>query len=504
MHTSNELNLAIFNSKVNKTTQLELYKFLREVSKTRIESEREIRFKFNRLLNVYQQKKTIRLDKSIYSVDEYLSLVNYCKDISAMKKKAIRDIYSLLSQKEYEYLDSVWLYVLLHLNNAWRHQDVVNFPRIDFKHTTLEKMSPSDLLRWIETNDLSQPDVQTILNQVYAMKLIHSKTKKRRYFFCSNELMESFATALVLCEIRCRLHSPLYTSVINFDNSNQILKKTQQRPFFADFKQEFLFQSKKMNRSLISYMYNVIQKTTNRNPLEITKFIRSHSSVEVTNIYVDIPQEQMDYITNQLFSLGHFGYAYDALSQMVLPDGDEVRETQTKNALFIKEVFGDVIQIEETIGYINALSKEQDNVQKVLEELPIETLNETYKRIQIGEQPGKREGFQCLYRTCPHPHKNCHSCSFAVPHFYALSQLGDEFYEKTNEFKEKMNTNIKLGEKIRLSNQLYGYLYLISLAVKKFGKESVSSFFELGLEVAKEQLKEIPSTREFVSIEKFK
>ena len=66
--------------------------------------------------------------------------------------------------------------------------------------------------------------------------------------------------------------------------------------------------------------------------------------------------------------------------------------------------------------------------------------------------------------------------------FYALSQLEEEFQMNFNEFKEKFDSTTKQGEKIRLSNLLYNYLYLIESAVKKFGKDEVSSFFKNGLE----------------------
>ena len=51
-YTDTELNLAIFNSNINTTVQIELYKFLKEVSETREISNLPINYKFSRLKNI--------------------------------------------------------------------------------------------------------------------------------------------------------------------------------------------------------------------------------------------------------------------------------------------------------------------------------------------------------------------------------------------------------------------------------------------------------------------
>ena len=46
----------------------------------------------------------------------------------------------------------------------------------------------------------------------------------------------------------------------------------------------------------------------------------------------------MDFITNQIFDLGHFGYAYDALSELILQEPIDNREERTQTSLALKEV----------------------------------------------------------------------------------------------------------------------------------------------------------------------
>ncbi|WP_270339906.1 hypothetical protein [Bacillus mobilis] len=501
-YTDNELNLAIFNSNINKNVQIEMYKFLRQLFETREIAGLSTNYKFSKLNNIYKKPKRIQREKTIYSTEEYISLIDYTKDIIKHKKRAIEDIQLQIQKELHLHRDSSWLYVLLHLNNAWRHYDVTSFPRIDLQQTQLGNMEAMDALKWIEKNNLSEQDVITIVNQVKAMSFVHSKTKKKRHFFCSYELMSAFVHSAVLCELRCQICQPLSEVLIDFNNRKRDFTARQRNAFFESHNNKFIFKSRQMNRTLISYVYSVIKKTTKRNPLEITKFIRSHSSEETTNIYIDIPQEQMDFITKQLFDLGHFGYAYDALSELILQEPIDNREERTQTSLALKEVFGDVHHIEQVARYLNRLSEEQQIVYKVIKGFSLEERKDIYDSIKLGQQPSKKEYFQCIYQTCKFPNRDCEKCQFAVPNFYALSQLEEELQLTVNDFKEQFNTTTKQGEKIRLSNILYNYLYLIESAVKKFGKDEVSSFFKNGLEEFKKELRSIPNIKEYVTIQR--
>ncbi|WP_254916531.1 hypothetical protein [Bacillus cereus] len=501
-YTDNELNLAIFNSNINKTVQLEMYKFLRQLFKTREITGLSTNYKFSKLHNIYKEPKSTQREKNIYSLEEYIGLLDYTKDIIKHKKRAIEDIRLQIQKELHLHRDSSWLYVLLHLNNAWRHYDVTSFPRINLQHTQLGNMEVMEALEWIERNSLSDEDVINIVNQVKAMSFVHSKTKKKRHFFCSYELMDAFAHSTVLCELRCQIFQPLSEVLIDFNNSKRVFTARQKNGFFESHNDNFIFKSKQMNRTLISYVYSVIKKTTKRNPLEITKLIRGHSNEETTNIYIDIPQEQMDFITKQLFDLGHFGYAYDALSELILQESIDNREERTQTSLALKEVFGDVHHIEQVARYLNRLSEEQQIVYKVIKGLSLEERKDIYESIRLGQQPSKKEYFQCIYPICKFPNRDCEKCQFAVPNFYALSQLEEGFQLNFSKFKELFNTTTKQGEKTRLSNTLYNYLYLIEAAVKKFGKDVVSSFFENGLEEFKKELRSIPNIKEYVTIQR--
>ncbi|WP_216594920.1 hypothetical protein [Domibacillus robiginosus] len=505
-YTDRELNLAVFNSNVNWSIQLEMYKFLKSIFQSRTKAGLSINYNFNRLKNIYKKTISVSKEKVIYSIDEYIRLLEFSKDIQYHKKRAIEDINSQIKGANHASRDSAWLYILLHLTNAWRHYDITIFPRINLKQTRIDEMEPNKALDWLDNNTLNENEIEAIIAQVRAMSFIHSKTKKKRHFFCSKELKQALVHSLILCELRCRICQPLAETLINFgtETKNHIFKENQKKAFFEELDSDFNFQSRKMNRTLISYIYSVIKKKTHRNPLEVTKHVRSHVSEETTNIYIDIPQEQLDFITDQLFDLGHFGYIYDTLSEMLLPEAPTDRKNRTQYSLIVKKVFGDVYQIEQMAHYLNRLAEEQHIVRCVLEGFSLEKRQELLDLIKLGQQPAKKDGFQCLYQECRFPLRDCEKCPFVIPHFHALSQLGEEFYLMLNEFKTKFNLTSKNGEKIRLANNLYSYLHLISIAVKKFGKESVSPFFENGLESVKQELSLLPSMKEYVTIPNIK
>lgn len=507
LYGTKEIQFSVFNHKVPKVVQLEIYKFLKKVEDSRQRLDKITLFKVQQLPNPYKEKVKNSNDKTIYSVPEYLKLLDFVGNIELHKNKAIHEVHiqilqcntNSIKEKSYQY-DSVWLYSILHMNNAWRHADIISFPRLSLTNTHLEGLTPQEALEWLSKNELSKHDIEFLVNQAKALPLIHSKTKKKRYFFCSDNLESPFAHAAVICELRARILRPLSTSLIDFDNRRQTLKATQERNFFNAFSKEFCFKSKQMNRTLISLIYSVIKKMTNRNPLEITKYIRSHSDIETTNIYIDIPQDHMNFISKQLFSLGLFGYAYETLTQLVLGELPIDREERTNLSLNLKDIFGDVYQIETLAHFLNKLSKEQSGLKKVLIELGENERKELLLSLNFGLQPSKYEGYQCLYRKCEFPNRECNKCPFAILHFYSLSEVSENLIEFLKEYKEKFNSTLKKGEKIHLANILYSYLDLIKQAIRKFGKENVSLFFENGLDGLKKDLSQLQSSKNIITV----
>src|SRR5699024_904811 len=141
-------------------------------------------------------------------------------------------------------------------------------------------------------------DAEYIVNQIRVkFSFKHAKNRKRRHFFCSEELVYPLTNAIAICELRIQVISTEESFLIDFYSSDISMLSSTHNVFFKYFKANIKFSSPKMNRTFISYMNDVIKKKTGRNPLEISKHIRNHSNFETTNVYIDIPQNHLDYIS---------------------------------------------------------------------------------------------------------------------------------------------------------------------------------------------------------------
>ncbi|CAN7272666.1 hypothetical protein [Paenibacillus sp. LjRoot56] len=484
-YSINELNLLFFNDMIQISYQQEIRFFLSTIKKALLKKGIDLK-----ISNLRYDPSTVNdksTDKDIYSIENYIQLLDYVGNIKLHKLNAINDIRNFKSN--YYHYSSSWLYVLLHLNNAWRHYDVTLFPRIDLNHTKISS------LEWLQANEISREDAQRIVAQIKSMNLIHSKTGKIRYFFCSDELLLPFANAAAICELRCRLYEPFSDCLIDFKsnaNASRIFKIRSKKRFFFNMIENLNFESLKMNRTIISYMYNVIKKVTNRNPLEITKFIRSHSDEEVNNIYLILTQEHLDFLTRQLFNTGHFGYIYDLLGEILFNDSPLELEEKASRSLILKDTFGDIFHVERMAGLLRALLNERTSVSNILNELHPEKTKSLLNLIKLGQQPAKEDGYQCIFTKCKYPEKSCGKCQCSIPNIYALSKLGIVLNKRIEEYKQKFDTGL-IGDRTRIANLLYSELSQLKEAINKFGEHVVSEFLEGGIETLREKLSLLPS-----------
>ncbi|MGG2119852.1 hypothetical protein AB1J99_30140 [Bacillus bombysepticus] len=489
--STKELNVGIFNGNVSGEFQKWLYVFLKELNtdyKKKFHIE-ELNYKYGK------RRKKRKKEKSIYKIEDYISLYNYTINIEMHKKKAIMDVKRIIhGDTSYSMYESAWLYMLLHLNNAWRHNDILEFPRID-----LQKLGITSL-DWIEENKLTNELAQRIINQVKLKRFIHSKTGKKRYFLCSQELIIPLSYAIILCELRCQAVNPQSEYLINFKGRK--FKDKTRNAFFEEYSNDFKFSSLKMNRTLISYMYDVIKKTTDRNPLEITKYVRTHSNIEMTNIYIDISQEHLNFMTKQLFDVGYFGYTYDMMASILLGEPPKEREKRTIRALLTKNVMGNIYKIEGIAGYLNRIAEEKKTLLEYLESVAKENLQDTFHFIKLGQMPAKEENYQCIFSKCEFEEIKCDMCPFAIPHFYALSAISARVVKRVEEYKDKITLNCSEGEKTRLANLLLRDMLLLKEAKAKFGEDTLNEFIENGYENLKSNISELPNPYIHSSIEK--
>ena len=247
-----------------------------------------------------------------------------------------------------KYLPSSWLYVLLHLNNAWRHSDVITFRQVNLSGTQITD------LNWMLENEISDEDVDYIIKQVYRAEFMISKTQVKNYFFCSEELKKPFATAIAICQLRNNALSPLRESIIDFGNKKQNFSDARSRHYFELYdNEEFYFSSRKMNRSLLSYIYVLLSKMQKGTAgLKTIQKMRGHVEKETTYIYVDIPEEELNFLSRQLFTRGSFGFIYDTFLDVL--QGVEIdREKRTTEVQLLEKFFGGIYKIVSSPLFVN-------------------------------------------------------------------------------------------------------------------------------------------------------
>lgn len=475
--TAKELNLQIFNDNIYLTFQEEIFRFINKINNHLPNNYIYV----NDIRNPYEIKRKKQIDNKpkLYTPNEYIELLNYVTDVPLHKKLALEDTEKAINgMKDYKQYDSAWLYVLLHMNNGWRHSDVTKFPRVALNDLPVSNLDD------FKNYDFSYEEAKRVIQKVRIISatFIHFKNKKRRHFFCSEELILPLANAIVICELRVRLTNPVSDTLIDFNNDRNDMRKGTHNAFFAHFKNDYKFGSLMMNRTFITLMENVIKKKFNRNSLEILKHIRNHSNIETTNIYVHIPQEHINFITRQLFDVGYFGYNYEVMADILLEESVGDRKEQTRSSLLVKEIFGDIYKLETLASSINSIEKAKLSVKQYLEDLDENMLREKFDLINLGLLPAKEQDYQCIYGKCIFEDRECNKCPLSIPHLYALSHICKRVSKTVKSFEALFIRTSYHGEKTRLANLLYADLLLIKHAKEKFGQavidEFISSYFE--------------------------
>lgn len=490
-YNAKELNLIFFNMVLPKSHQFCLFLFISAVYTDFKDKYGKEIYQMKAIYNPWEREIEPR-EKTIYTLADYNSFFKYASDIQLHKLNALFDIQNLVLGREYKRYDSAWLYVLVHLNNGWRHNDVIEFPRISLKGTQIKD------LKWFETNEVSPDDAKRIIREVQFKVLQHHKTGAERYFFCSPELQITFVTAAAIAELRTRIDNPSCEYIIDYKTKQQLFTEdnTPYKAFFENFNGKVEFESLKMNRTLLSLLYSIVNRggATDVDAYELAKHMRGHKDSETTNIYVLIPQEHMDFIASQLFDRDYFGYIPNILNDLLYgPPEDQTERTKQIKAL--KASFGSVYKMEGFAGYLNEVLKDRGEVETILRGCSKAEIKEKHFKLITHQLPAKEEDFQCLVSesSCLYPETRCRSCHLAIAHFYALSSLTQRLKEQFLFFRNTF-PNLKLeSDKIRYSKLFYNDLLLFTEAVNKFGKETVFWFMDITPEDYNNLLSATPS-----------
>lgn len=484
-----ELDLLIFNRQdLTKSTKEYFYSFIYRINESK--GEYGGYWSLKKVKNPFNAPRENK-NKDVYSVDEFLALSDYCNEFEPHLKKAMDYV------EPADYF-SYWLYVLIHLNNGWRKADVLRTPRIDLKGVSCQ----GEDFKWFLDHKLSEKDVDVVIAKMASKELYHSKTGKRRHFFYDESLKHTIATVICICEVIQQVNNPLSATLI----SSPAISKKQSllNSFYGEFKlTDFNFGSLKMNRTVLTLMYEIAESNDgSTSGILVSKTMRNHTSLEMTNIYINITQEQVNLLSRKLFNLGSFGYTYELLSDLLeSPLNDQKKDY---NVLTIKETVGDTYKVErlsEDFLYLIQNRFESSVVKEYLQSLSSNELVNLKRDIDYGNNVAKESNVSCLFKECQYPEKNCYKCHFAIYHMLGLSALGERFKTKVREFKKAFEDATTKGTKTKLTNDLYRDLYLMQLAKKKFGGEVIDEFIiDAQYDSLLVELKSIGSVKEYYTL----
>jgi hypothetical protein len=480
-YTSNQINLLLLNPNIVYKYRCEYYQFLKVLNE-QLEELNIQSYNVSKLIKPERHKSNVfEIEDVVYVVDDFLELIEYCSNTYLHKVRAISDVERYLDTLDSYRYDSMWLYVIIHLNNGWRHDTVITqTPRIDLSNTRV------DGLNWLKYNDLTFEEAKDIVYQVGRKIINANKNKAEGNFILSDKLTIPFATAICINELRTQKVNPNNPNVIDFGTEYQKVSERTHNNFFQDFLDgNFKLSSLKMNRTYLSAVHKLLED--NYDAVKASQFARSHKTVETTNIYIKFSREQIDELTSQLFARDNFGYINQIFTELIF-EKEYDRETETNMMIAINKSIGDTYKIEATSGFINNVITERQEIERMIRSMTFEEVLKTYRLLLMNELPSKQKHYQCLFskENCRRPElKHCEDCQFSIPNVYAIINLLEKYISQIIRLQNDFN-HISDGQKKKLANQFYLTRLQLKEAEDKFGADKIYGFLDGGREVIRQ------------------
>ena len=463
--TTPEINFSLRNL----TTQRDrdtIYRFLKEVSLDKHKKQFQIKNIKYTTKNIDEEKYII--DNEIYSIDDFFIILNYCTNVNLHIKKGLKEIEEKGTCK---YI-STWLYVCLHLNNAWRCSDIVEFPVIDLSDIFLKNDITN--IDWFYENRVSTNLAKIVISRINQWEMIISKVHIKGAFFCSDEVSIPIATSIMILLLYRDFKYIHQESIMIFNTKYNTPSKSMIKDFFKEITiDNFIFKSQKMNKSIMNYIYYLGIISGDADSLVQCMYMRSHIIKQTTiDFYLQFDSNSIDELSKQLFKRGEFGGVYDILLKKIngnLRNFEEITEEIDD----LNHKFGGGTKMNLVLGFFNSLRKDREELFEEIKNMSLDEVQNLLTNIFLKKSPSKDSiDIQCIYHenNCK---KNstisCFDCPYHIPTIYSLSLLGEKILNNIEQIK---NTNI-LPQKIKLFISLEKSKKILLEAINKFGKDIV-------------------------------
>lgn len=504
MLTSNQINMWLISIEKEQSRHYLYYffSFIYKDIQLKLQISQKFRkgFDFKKVIKYddprfHKNKKPKPIKAQIYGIDTYMALFKFLIDIPFHIKNTIQYNHINIT-----YL-SLWLYLLLHMNNGWRNSDIVTFPRLYFQDL-LDEWKITDC-NWFLKNQISKEKSRRVITRITEYDFIASKTKAINHFFCSDRLAPAVATAILLFEI---YYSSENNVTVEFNQPiMQFKKDSGNRPtanlvkeFLKEFEiEDFVFSSKKMNKTILTLIYETLCNISpsGYNELLAPKFLRAHKSEFSTLHYVQFSEKQLDFLTYELFERGEFGYIYDTLVNAIVEKSDKHK---TNEISLVKNLFGDHQKIEATANMLNSFKNEQNEIIDMLNKYSLDECITLMNNIYTNKLPSKKKHIQCLHSEtgCKCPDSECETCKYSIPNIYMLNTLGKKLIKEMKEYNKEM----LLCKKIKLSSLIHNEIEFLMAANRKYGKEYVYNCMDIDRQDFVDMFDEILEVKDLVKL----
>ncbi|WP_142674201.1 helix-turn-helix domain-containing protein [Priestia endophytica] len=418
-----------------------------------------------------KSNKSIENDLSPYTPELYHSFNTYARKLEQHIPRACRSANYA----------NMWVYVLLHLTDVWRHTDMIEkFPTINLEHIGVNQHI------WFKKNRLTQGQCQKVINELY-LKLrpeVTNKTGTYLTFLVEPTLVECLAHAVIISEIHRRRADAkrlLFTFVVRSQVSGTVNKN--HLTFFDQDPKLKVFRNQKMNRSTMTYFhYHIVEKDADNADVALTlpKKVRSHKEDATTAQYIKAMNKDgsINNVSLNLFQRGHFGWLYNYMI-VLASQNQSIAQSMTIRTELIQTMRKDLSpkDLEEWAEYLIELQSKRKSVINELTRMDKEKLVYLIRRIFNQEMPSRTNPGQCIvYPKCSYPsRKNCFGCEFFVPQHYVLIEAANEF-KRVIEVMKKARYETTF---IRDKRILFTILTIIEEAKRAYPLDQLNEFISL-------------------------
>lgn len=228
----------------------------------------------------------------------------------------------------------------------------------------------------------------------------------------------------------------------------------------------------------MTYIYYIANLSGDEKGLIYAQKLRAHVNEGSTLHYINMNLEDLDNISEQLFSRGEFGFIPSLLIQKV--NGKDLSfDDITHEVSKLNSDFGGLVKINATLGFLNKIRKEREEVISMVSQSSLKECQNYLVNIFTNSMPSKSGSeIQCLssLKGClRNDLTSCFECPYHIPTIYAISLLYDNITIDIENYH--LSNNIPF--KIKLTLGIEKKKLVLLEAIKKFGKEYVYSCLDV-------------------------